>query len=110
MNSRIQRIMTWDRFKTLLKELHPKEIYYAQGLAPLARPPIELRLTFTDKRAQYVFIDTAKDGVLRRTKLRVSRDKHGNFFLKDDDIKNFIASEMEDDDVKIRSFELMGGY
>lgn len=109
MNRRVQRILTWDRFKILLKELRPKEIYYAQGFAPLARPPVELRLIFTDKRAQYVFIDTAEDGALRRTKLRVSKDKHGNFFLKDDDIKNLIDSEVEDD-IKIRSFELMGGY
>ena len=110
MSRRVQRILTWDRFKTLLKELSPKEIYYAQGFAPLARPPVELRLTFTDKRAQYVFIDTAEEGSLRRTKLRVSKDKHGNFFLKDDDIKNLIGSELGEDDIKIRSFELMGGY
>jgi hypothetical protein len=102
--------MTWDRFRTLLKELHPKEIFYAQGLAPLARPPIELRLTFTDKHVQYVFVDTADAGRLRRTRLHVSKDKHGNFFLKDEDIKQLIASEINDDSVKILSFELMGGY
>jgi hypothetical protein len=110
MDRRVQRILTWDRFKTLLRELRPKEIYYAQGLAPLARPPVELRLTFTDRRAQYVFIDTAEAGILRRTKLPVSVDKYGNFLLKDEDIREFIYSELGRDDVKVRSFELMGGY
>ena len=110
MNSRIERIQTWDDFKSLLIKLQPEEIFYAQGLAPLAKPPVELRLTFTSGKVQYIFIDTAKEGILRRTKLPVSTDKHGNFHLEEENIAKFIRSELRRENIKIRSFELMGGY
>ena len=110
MNSRVERIQTWDEFKNLLIKLQPEEIFYAQGLAPLAKPPVELRFTFTAGKAQYIFIDTAKEGILRRTKLPVSIDKHGNFNLEEHDIAKFIRSELGREDIRIRSFELMGGY
>lgn len=110
MNSRIERIQTWTEFKNLLIKLQPEEILYAQGLAPLAKPPVELRLTFTAEKVQYIFIDTAKEGILRRTKLPVSIDKHGNFNLEEDDITKFIRSELGRENIRISSFELMGGY
>ena len=110
MNSKVERIQTWDEFKKLLIKLQPEEIFYAQGLAPLATPPVELRLTFTAEKVQYIFIDTAKEGLLRRTKLPVSIDQHGNFHLKEENITQFIRSELKRENIKIRSFELMGGY
>jgi hypothetical protein len=91
-------------------KIHPKEIYYAQGKATLSRPPVELRLTFTAEGTQYVFIDTAEGNTLRRTKISVSMDKYGNFNLKEEDIKKFIYTQLKRNDIKIRSFELMGGY
>ena len=57
-----------------------------------------------------MFIDATEAGILRRTKLSVSVDKYGNFPLKDEDIREFIYSELGRDDVGVRSFELMGGY
>lgn len=57
-----------------------------------------------------MFIDATEAGILRRTKLPVSVDKYGNFPLKDEDIREFIYSELGRDDVGVRSFELMGGY
>ena len=110
MNARVERIQTWHEFKRLLIKHQPDELFYAQGHAPLANPPVELRLTFVAENAQYIFIDTAKEGVLRRTKLPVSRDKHGNFTLNEDAIAHFIRSQLGREDIKIRSFELMGGY
>ena len=110
MNSRVERIQTWDEFKNLLIKLQPEEMFYAQGLAPLARPPVELRLTFATEKVQYIFIDTADEGSLRRTKLPVLKDKHGNFYLEEDNVAHFIRSELGRENIKIRSFELMGGY
>jgi hypothetical protein len=110
LKSRVERIQTWDEFKNLLIKLQPEEIFYAQGLAPLANPPVELRLIFTAEKVQYIFIDTATEGFLRRTKLPVSNDKHGNPNLEEEDVANFIRSELERENIKIRSFELMGGY
>ena len=110
MSSRIERIQTWNEFKNLLIKLQPGEVFYAQGLAPLADPPVELRLVFTSEKVQYIFIDTADEGFLRRTKLPVSNDKYGNFYLEEDEVANFIRSELGRENIKIRSFELMGGY
>ena len=54
-----------------------------------------------------MFIDATEAGILRRTKRPVSVDKYGNFPLKDEDIREFIYSELGKDDVGVRYFELM---
>jgi len=110
LSGKVERVLTWNRFKELLLKLDPKEIYYAQGNAPLSRPPVELRLIFTAKDAQYVFVDTAKGYTLRRTKIPVRVDKYGNFYLEEENIEEFIYTQLGRNDIKIRSFELMGGY
>jgi len=91
-------------------ELRPDEIYFAQGLAPLARPPVELRLTFTAGGIQYIFVDTPEESILRRTKIPVGVDKYKNPTIEENEIKKFIRTELGRDDIRIRSFELMGGY
>lgn len=91
-------------------ELRPDEIYFAQGLAPLARPPVELRLTFTAEGMQYIFVDTPEESILRRTKIPVGLDKYKNPTIEENEIKKFIRTELGRDDIRIRSFELMGGY
>jgi hypothetical protein len=108
--NRVERILGWAQFKALLRELRPDELYYAQGLAPLARPPVELRLTFPAEGVQYVFVDTPAENVLRRTKIPVWTDRYGNPHIREEDIKNFISTELRRADIKVRSFELMGGY
>ena len=108
--TKVERVLTWSRFKKLLVELHPDEIYFAQGLAPLAKPPVELRLTFTVEEVQYTFVDTSDESVLRRTRIPVYTDRYMNPQIREDDIKRFIRTELRRDDIKTRSFELMGGY
>ncbi|UCE95790.1 MAG: hypothetical protein JSV51_08800 [Candidatus Bathyarchaeota archaeon] len=110
MNSRVERVLTWTKFKELLIELRPEEIYFAQGHAPLARPPVELRLTFTAEEVQYIFVDTPEESILRRTKILVRTDEYKNPIIGEEAIKKFICTELGRDDIKIRSFELMGGY
>ncbi|NIP66893.1 hypothetical protein GWN63_02515 [Candidatus Bathyarchaeota archaeon] len=110
LSGKVERVQTWERFKEPLRRFRPEEIYYAQGNAPLSRPPVELRLTFTSQDRQYVFIDTGKDNYLRRTGIPVHLDQHGNYNIKEEEIKKFIHTELERTDIKVRSFELMGGY
>ncbi|MDH5448637.1 MAG: hypothetical protein OEY24_08210 [Candidatus Bathyarchaeota archaeon] len=110
MNCKVERVLTWDEFKELLTKLYPEEIYYAQAKAPLSRPPIALRLTFANENVQYVFIDTAKDDSLRRTRIPIREDKYRNLNLEEEDIKKFIYTQLGRTDIKIRSFELVGGY
>lgn len=110
MNCKVERVLTWDKFKELLIRLYPAEIYCAQGNAPLSRPPVEFRLTFAAEGVQYIFIDTAKGDTLRRTRIPIREDKYRNLNLEEEDIKKFIYAQLGRTDIKIRSFELMGGY
>ena len=110
MPGKVERVFTWREFKELLIRLRPPGIYYAQGNAPLSTPPIELRLVFVAEGVQYVFVDTAKGDVLRRTGVPISVDQYGNYSFQEDDIKNFIYTQSGRSDIKIGSFELMGGY
>ncbi|RLI44146.1 hypothetical protein DRO69_08025 [Candidatus Bathyarchaeota archaeon] len=110
MSGRVERVRSWISFKELLTKLQPEEIYYAQGNAPLSRPPVELRLTFVAGDVQYIFIDTGQGDRLRRTGIPVNVDKYGNFYIKEEEVKKFIYNQLERTDIKIRSFELMGGY
>lgn len=57
-----------------------------------------------------MFIDTAKGYTLRRTKIPVRVDKYENFNLEEENIKEFIYTQLGRKNIKIRSFELMGGY
>lgn len=108
--NKVERVFTWADLKKLLIELRPDEIYFAQGLAPLARPPVELRLMFTAGGVQYVFVDTPEKGILRRTKIPVRTDKYKNPRIEEQDVEKFVRTELRRDNIKIRSFELMGGY
>ena len=107
---KVERIDTLNKFIKLLRHLKPSELYYAQAKAPLSRPPTGLRLTFSKDRVQYVFIDTAKVNVLRRTKIPLHVDKYGNINIEEEDIIKFIHKEAGNKNIKISSFELMGGY
>ena len=110
MKGKVQRIFTWNEFKEKLIELLPREIYYAQGNAPLSTPPVELRLMFVAGNVQYVFVDTADEGILRRTRIPVSKDAYGNAVIEEGKLRKFIYDELRRMDLKLRSFELMGGY
>ena len=71
---------------------------------------MELRLTFTAEGVQYIFVDTPEESILRRTKIPVHTDRYENPQIREEDVKGFIRTELKRDDIKIRSFELMGGY
>ena len=110
MSGAVERILTWNKFKELLIKSQSEDVYYAQGNAPLSRPPVELRLILVAEDVQYVFIDTGQGDALRRTGIPIRVDKHGNFTLEEEDIEKFIHTQLGRNNIKMRSFELMGGY
>ena len=57
-----------------------------------------------------MFVDTAKGYTLRRTKIPIRIDKYEIFNLEEENIEEFICTQLGRNDIKIRSFELMGGY
>jgi len=88
--------------------LNPEFMAYTAQKAPLSRPPLGLRLVFATQNKQYVFLDFAHDNVFWRTKLPVYFYENGDAYFKEEDLKNFIHSELIRKDMPIISFEVMG--
>ena len=97
----IRSIKTWDEFKKLAVSLRPKSIVYNLHRAPLHKPPICLRLIFTSKQTQYVFVDFAVGGILRQTKIPITKPEKGEEHVRDEDIKRFLIKELGRNDLLI---------
>ena len=106
--NRVVRTSTWEEFKKLAITLHPTFIAYAAQRSPLSRPPLGLRLVFATQSTQYVFLDFANGNALRRTKLAVHFNASGDAYFKEEDLKDFISSELDRKDISIVSFEIVG--
>ena len=81
---------------------------YTVQKAPLSRPPLGLRLVFATESVQYVFLDFAHGNAFRRTKLPVYFHESGDAYFKEEDLKNFIYTELNRKEISIFSFEVMG--
>jgi hypothetical protein len=103
LKKKIIRIKSWDDFKKRAFALYPKSVIYFIQRAPLSKPSIGLRLMFTSENSQYVFLDYAKGEALKQTKIPVSINKQGEAYLKDEDIKHFITTELKRTDLLILS-------
>jgi len=106
--TRIIHVNSWEEFKKLMKALHPEFIAYTVQNAPLSRPPVGMRLVFSTESVQYVFLDFAHGNTFARTKLPVCNDNSGLAYFKEEDLRNFIQSELNRKDISIISFEVLG--
>ena len=104
---KVVHVNTWEEFKRLAIALCPEFIAYDVEDVPLSRPPIGLRLVFATENSQYVFLDFARGNTLGRTKLPVHTHKSGGFCLKEEDIKNFICTELNRKDISIVTFGVL---
>ena len=104
MSGKVIRVKSWKEFKQLIIRYNPESIAYniEQGIP--ARNLTSLRLILPVEGTQYVFIDTASKDHLRKTNVTLHKDKHGNIFIKDEDIKNFLRIELKRKDLKIYSY------
>ena len=84
------RIKTWEIFKSLAIENKPTSIVYIIAQSIQTRDLTSLKLLLPIGDTQYIFVDTAKDDRLRRTKIPIRTDKSGTRFLEDHDIKEFL--------------------
>jgi len=105
--TKIIHVNTWEEFKKLAIALRPEFIAYDVEDVPLSRPPIGLRLVFATESVQYVFLDFAHGSALGRTKLPVYTHKNGSTYLKEEDLKNFIYTELDRKDISIISFGVL---
>jgi len=106
--TKIVHVNTWEEFKQLAIAMRPEFMAYTVQNAPLSRPPIGLRLVFATENVQYVFLDFAHGNAFGRTKLPVYTDRSGVAHFKEEDLKNFIYTELNRKDISIVSFEVLG--
>ena len=98
------RIRKWNEFKNLVIEKKPGSIVYVleQNGFTQDKEITVLRLIMLYERAYYILIDFPKGDALRETGIPLRKDKTGNRFLEDDDIKNYFdydsyANDLEQD-------------
>jgi len=106
--AKVVHVKTWDEFKRLANIHQPSTIAYTLQRAPLSNPPIGLRLVFASKDAQYIFLDVAEGKNMKRTKIPVTVNPTGEFYLEEEDIKIFLKREFNRTNLSIISFEVLG--
>ena len=102
--SRTIRVKTWQEFKELAYTQNPKSVVYIIAQSVPARDHTGLKLILPVDRAQYIFTDTAKGDVMRRTEIPIRTNSKGNRFLTDEDVKRFLRTQLDIKDLKIFSY------
>ncbi len=98
----------WEEFKKLAGLLRPSSVSYTIQRAPLSKPPVGLRIVFAAGAAQYVFLDFARGKNMERTKIPVRCNEKGEAYLNEEEIKNFILTQLDRHDLPVYSFEVLG--
>ena len=98
------RVHTWQEFKELAYTKNPKSVVYIIAQSIPARNHTGLKLILPVDRAQYIFTDTAKGDFMRRTGIPIRTNSKGNRFLTDEDVKRFLRTELQINDLKIFSY------
>jgi hypothetical protein len=106
--AKVVHVKTWAEFKHLATIYQPATIAYTLQRAPLSNPQIGLRLVFASKYVQYVFLDVAEGKCLRRTKIPVAINSSGEFYLEEEEIKDFLKTELKRTNISIISMEALG--
>ena len=98
------RVKTWDRFKELAHENEAKAVVYVIAQSIPARNHTGLKLILPVEGGQYIFTDSAKGDKMRRTGIPVSKGSKGNRFLTDQDVINFLQTQLQINGLKIFSY------
>ncbi|MEM2431577.1 MAG: hypothetical protein QXX94_06455 [Candidatus Bathyarchaeia archaeon] len=106
MSGKIVRVYSWEEFKRLIRKYDAKELAYRIEMGVPARHLTGLRLILPVTGTQYVFIDTASGDKLKKTGIKLRVDKLGNMYISDEDIINFVRSEIGRD-IRLYSYFTM---
>jgi len=98
------RVKTWEEFKRLAIEKEPKSIVFIIAQSIPARNLTALKLILPDEGAQYIFTDCAKGNKLRKTGIPIHTDRKGNRFIEDDDVRSFLKTQLQREDLQIFSY------
>jgi len=97
-------VKSWEEFKELTLEKNAKTVVYVIAQSIPARNHTGLKLILPVEGAQYIFTDSAKGDKMRRTGIPVRTDKKGNRFLTDEDVKSFLRTQLEINNLQIFSY------
>jgi hypothetical protein len=98
------RVKTWPEFKRLAIEHKPESIIYVIAQSIPAKDLTSLKVILPVQQTQYIFVDSAKGDRLRRTGIPIRVDERQNRFLEDQDIKAFLKTQFDREDLKIYSY------
>ena len=104
MSGRVVRVKSWNELKRIIEKVQPRSIVYSIEQGVPSRNLTCLRLIIPTEEAQYTFIDMARGNQLRETKIKLHRDKIGNLYIRDDDVKEFLRRELNIRDLKISAY------
>lgn len=107
MSGRVVKVKSWEEFKRLIVEHDPESVAYNLEQTIPARNVTGLRLILPVEGTQYVFIDTAAGERLRKTGILLHRDKLGNIYIRDEDVMDFVRSEVNRKDLNLHSYWTM---
>lgn len=108
LDAKVVHVNNWGEFKKLAIALRPTSVSYTIQRAPLSKPPVGLRIVFAVGATQYVFLDFARGENMERTRIPVRRSEMGEAYLGEEEIKNFILTQLGRHDLPVYSFEVLG--
>jgi len=98
------RVKTWEEFKGLAIEKKTKNIVYIIAQSIPAKNLTSLKLILPVEGVQYIFTDCAKGNKLRKTGISIHTDKKGNRFIEDADVKSFLRTQLQREDLQVFSY------
>jgi hypothetical protein len=98
------RVKTWEEFKRLAIKENPKSIVYIIAFGIPAEDLTSLKLILSVEDTQYIFTDSAKGDKLRKTRIPFHTDKKGNRLIEDNDVKSFLRTQLQREDLQIFSY------
>jgi len=98
------RVKTWEAFKRLAIGKKPESIVYIIAQSIPAKNLTALKLILHAEDTQYLFADCAQGDKLRKTGIPIHTDTNGNRFLEDDDVKSFLTTQLQREDLQIFSY------
>ncbi|MHA1710804.1 MAG: hypothetical protein ACTSUS_01865 [Candidatus Freyarchaeota archaeon] len=104
MSGKLVKVKSWEEFKRLIAEHNPKSIVYRIEQGIPAGNLTGLRLILPAEGIEYVFVDTASGGYLRKTGIPLRRDKLGNIYVEDEGVINFVRAETKRKNLKFHSY------
>jgi hypothetical protein len=100
------RTRTWEEFKQIVIEKKPGSIVYIleqNGFSPQKEVTI-LRVIMLHDQKYYIFIDAPKGDQLRETAIPLRKDKNGNRYLDDEEVKAYLKNQFQGEKLEIYSF------